>query len=292
MPGRLQGRKVVVLLDEGFEDLEFWVTVMRLREEGAARHDRRPAGRASTVRGKHGLEATADVAVGAVRAGDVRRVVVPGGWAPDKLRRLRERDAPRPRDARRGQDRRPDLPRRASWGSRPASWPVGRATGSLGIKDDLVNAGATWVDEPAFRDGNARVGPGGGGHPRLLPRARGRRSRSREPSSTRAAPAERRARGDRRRRGRRRHRVPRRAGRTAAAHRGGSPAALHAHDAGRGGRVPAAVRRARGARARARVGRAVPQLRRRHRAADVRPRRARARLPVARDIGADRGAAT
>ena len=36
MPGRLQGRKVVVLVDEGFEDLEFWVTVMRLREEGAA----------------------------------------------------------------------------------------------------------------------------------------------------------------------------------------------------------------------------------------------------------------
>ena len=30
----------------------------------------------------------------------------------------------------------------------------GRATGSLGIRDDLVNAGATWVDEPAFRDGN------------------------------------------------------------------------------------------------------------------------------------------
>ncbi|HYU92468.1 MAG TPA: DJ-1/PfpI family protein, partial [Actinomycetota bacterium] len=28
-----------------------------------------------------------------------------------------------------------------------------QATGSLGIKDDLVNAGATWVDEPAFRDG-------------------------------------------------------------------------------------------------------------------------------------------
>ena len=30
----------------------------------------------------------------------------------------------------------------------------GRATGSKGIKDDLINAGATWVDEPAFRDGN------------------------------------------------------------------------------------------------------------------------------------------
>ena len=35
MAGRLDGRSVVVLLAEGFEDLEFWVTVMRLREEGA-----------------------------------------------------------------------------------------------------------------------------------------------------------------------------------------------------------------------------------------------------------------
>ena len=35
MAGRLDGRSVVVLLAEGFEDLEFWVTVMRLQEEGA-----------------------------------------------------------------------------------------------------------------------------------------------------------------------------------------------------------------------------------------------------------------
>ena len=47
-----------------------------------------------------------------------------------------------------------DLPRRAGWGFPPGSWRDARATGSRGIKDDLVNAGATWVDEPAFRDGN------------------------------------------------------------------------------------------------------------------------------------------
>ncbi len=38
--GRLQGKRVVVLVAEGFEDLEFWVTVMRLREEGAVVDDR------------------------------------------------------------------------------------------------------------------------------------------------------------------------------------------------------------------------------------------------------------
>ena len=86
MPGRLQGRKIVVLVDEGFEDLEFWVTVMRLREEGAAVTI---AGTTpgEAVRGKHCLEATADVSVDAVDAGAFDSIVVPGGWAPDKLRR-------------------------------------------------------------------------------------------------------------------------------------------------------------------------------------------------------------
>ena len=68
MPGRLDGRKVVVLLAEGFEDLEFWVTVMRLREEGAAVTI---AGLSTDpVRGKNGLEAKADVAVADVTARD------------------------------------------------------------------------------------------------------------------------------------------------------------------------------------------------------------------------------
>ena len=60
MPGRLQGRKIVVLVDEGFEDLEFWVTVMRLREEGAAVTIAGPKP-GEAVHGKHCLEATADV---------------------------------------------------------------------------------------------------------------------------------------------------------------------------------------------------------------------------------------
>ena len=85
MSGRLDGRKVVVLLAEGFEDLEFWVTVMRLREEGAAVTI---AGLSTEpVRGKNGLEAKADVPVADVSSAGLDAVVVPGGWAPDKLRR-------------------------------------------------------------------------------------------------------------------------------------------------------------------------------------------------------------
>jgi protease I len=151
MAGRLDGSSVVVLLAEGFEDLEFWVTVMRLQEEGA---QVTVAGLTTQpVRGKNGLEATADVEVGAVSADTVDAVVVPGGWAPDKLRRY---------------DAVTDLVRKAYHQGKVVglichAGLVGisagivdgkRATGSLGIKDDLVNAGATWVDEPAFRDGN------------------------------------------------------------------------------------------------------------------------------------------
>jgi protease I len=155
MSGRLEHKKIVVLLAEGFEDLEFWVTVMRLREEGAEVTVAGPT--TETVRGKNALTAGADVRVDDVDAGTFDAVVVPGGWAPDKLRRS---DAVK------------DLVRKmhdqgkivgqichAGLVGISAGIVAGhRATGSTGIKDDLVNAGATWVDEPALRDGNLVYG--------------------------------------------------------------------------------------------------------------------------------------
>jgi protease I len=151
MAGRLDGSSVVVLLAEGFEDLEFWVTVMRLQEEGA---QVTVAGLTTQpVHGKNGLEATADVEVDAVSADTVDAVVVPGGWAPDKLRRD---DAVKDLVAKAyHQGKVVGLICHAGLVGISAGIVDGkRATGSLGIKDDLVNAGATWVDEPAFRDGN------------------------------------------------------------------------------------------------------------------------------------------
>jgi protease I len=151
MSGRLQGHKVAVLLAEGFEDLEFWVTVMRLHEEGA---DVTIAGPSTEpVRGKHGLEASADVPFEDVSADELDAVVVPGGWAPDKLRRV-----PAVIDlVRATHDRGAIVGLICHAGLVGISAGIvkgSRATGSLGIKDDLVNAGAVWMDEPAFRDGN------------------------------------------------------------------------------------------------------------------------------------------
>lgn len=152
MEQQLVGRKVAVLLDEGFEDLEFWVTVMRLREEGA---EVTIVGTAAgkTVRGKNALQATSDVAAADVSADGFDAVVVPGGWAPDKLRRHQEVTSL----VRQAYDQGKIVGLICHAGLVGISAGVvggHRATGSLGIKDDLVNAGATWVDEPAFRDGN------------------------------------------------------------------------------------------------------------------------------------------
>jgi protease I len=151
MDQRLSGRKVAMFLEEGFEDLEFWVTVMSLREEGA---DVTIVGtKVHEVRGKNGLKAASDVAAKDVSADDFDAVVVPGGWAPDKLRRYEEvtglvRKAY-------DQDKIVGMICHAGLVGISAGIVEGhRATGSLGIKDDLINAGATWVDEPAFRDGN------------------------------------------------------------------------------------------------------------------------------------------
>jgi protease I len=141
----------VVLLAEGFEDLEFWVTAMRLQEEGA---EVTVAGLSTDpVRGKNGLEAKADVEVEMISADTVDAVVVPGGWAPDKLRRD---DVVKDLVAKvYAQGKVVGLICHAGLVGISAGIVDGRrATGSLGIKDDLVKAGATWVDEPALRDGN------------------------------------------------------------------------------------------------------------------------------------------
>jgi protease I len=148
---RLKGKRIAFLLDEGFEDLEFWVTVMRLREEGAAvtiisKDARRE------YHGKNALTASSEASIKEVKPADFDAVVVPGGWAPDKLRRSDEvkHFVKAMYDA----DKIVGLICHAGLVGISAGIVKGHtATGSLGIKDDLVNAGATWKDEPAFRSG-------------------------------------------------------------------------------------------------------------------------------------------
>ncbi|MGD8967049.1 MAG: type 1 glutamine amidotransferase domain-containing protein [Anaerolineae bacterium] len=150
---RLQGKKVAVLVGPGYEDLEFWVPLMRLQEEGAEVTVVGLKGGAAYASKSGALTATAQVGADDVSADEFDGVVVPGGWAPDKMRRYESIT---------------DLVRETyEQGKIVASichaglvlisagiMDGHRATGSLGIKDDLVNAGAIWVNESAFREAN------------------------------------------------------------------------------------------------------------------------------------------
>ena len=151
---RLTGKKVAVLVGPGYEDLEFWVPLMRLQEEGAEVTVVGIEGGETYASKSGGLAASADVGASEVSADQFDAVVVPGGWAPDKLRRY---------PAVTGlvktiYDGHKIVASICHGGLVLISAGVvrgHRATGSEGIKDDLVNAGATWIDDqPAFRDGN------------------------------------------------------------------------------------------------------------------------------------------
>ena len=148
----LQGKTIAYLVAQEVEDLEFWVPLMRLREEGARVI---VIGLTTqTVRGKHGLEMTPDVSIEeAPKADELQGIVIPGGWAPDKLRRNKAilqlvRDL-------HAQGKIVATICHGGWVPISAGIMRGRkATGSTGIKDDIVNAGGIWVDEAAFREGN------------------------------------------------------------------------------------------------------------------------------------------
>jgi len=149
---KLTGKHIAYLIEDGYEDLEFWVPLMRLREEGA-RVTVVSGGKGDHFRGKNCLEARSDVAAGQVGPDDFDAVVVPGGWAPDKLRRY-----PAVLELVRSIYQQGKIVGAICHAGSVliSAGIVGghKATGSTGIKDDLVNAGAQWVDEPAFRDGN------------------------------------------------------------------------------------------------------------------------------------------
>ena len=148
---RLSGKQIAVLVAPGVEDLEFYVPYMRLQEEGA---EVVGAGiNLEPVTGKNGLKITPNVTVESLKSDNLHGLVIPGGWAPDKLRRYKAvTDLVKEMDAV-GKI----IGVICHGGLVPISAGIlkgRRATGSKGIKDDLVNAGATWVDEPAFREGN------------------------------------------------------------------------------------------------------------------------------------------
>lgn len=148
----LQGLRVAVLAEELYEDLELWYPVLRLREAGARVTIVGP--RAGEVyKSKHGYPATADLGMDEARPADFDGVVIPGGYAPDRMRRHRAMlEFVR---ALHEAGKVVAFICHAGWVPISAGIVRGRTVTSVGaIKDDLVNAGATWVDREVVVDGN------------------------------------------------------------------------------------------------------------------------------------------
>ncbi|HHS98417.1 MAG TPA: type 1 glutamine amidotransferase [Chloroflexi bacterium] len=149
---RLTGKRIAVLAENNYQDLELWYPLLRLREEGAEVKVV-GSGSADTYTSKHGYPVQVDVSADEVSADDFDGVVIPGGYAPDLLRRY-----PAVLELVRTlfeQGKVVAAICHAGWVLISAGVLKGRrVTSFFAIKDDLVNAGAEWVDQEVVRDGN------------------------------------------------------------------------------------------------------------------------------------------
>lgn len=149
---RLKDKKVMTVVDEEYNDLELWYPIFRLQEEGATVHIVGPEAN-KTYHGQAGIPATTDYAYSDVSADDYDGILVPGGWAPDKIRRYEE-----VLEIIRAMDKDEKVLGQichAGWVLASAGVVKGKkVTSTPAIKDDMTNAGATWVDEETVVDGH------------------------------------------------------------------------------------------------------------------------------------------
>lgn len=147
----LKGKHVLFFAAPAYEDLELWYPKIRLEEEGATAT---VAGIGEkTYQGKRGYPVTVDTNVDQIDAARFDGLVIPGGFAPDQLRRF---------------DKVLQITREIHQAGKPiafichAGWvPISakilkgrRATSVRAIKDDMENAGVIWEDSPVVVDGN------------------------------------------------------------------------------------------------------------------------------------------
>jgi protease I len=148
----LAGKRVAVLAEDHYENLELWYPVLRLREAGAQVTIVGPKA-GESYKSKEGYPAKADLSMDDARASDFDAVIVPGGYAPDRMRRY------------------PAMLRlvrevfqagkivaaicHAAWVPISAGIVKGRTmTCVSAVKDDVINAGANYVDKEVVVDGN------------------------------------------------------------------------------------------------------------------------------------------
>ena len=134
-----------------YEDLEVWYPKLRLEEAG---YEVPLVGMGeASYRGKHGYPAPVDGHARDFRSAELAGIIAPGGWAPDKLRRDKDVLAITREVFEAGKLVATIC--HGPWILISAGILRGRTlTSTVGIRDDVVNAGATWVDRPVHVDGN------------------------------------------------------------------------------------------------------------------------------------------
>jgi protease I len=148
----LKGKRVAVLVEKLYEDLELWYPVLRLREAGCDVKIVGPKA-GETYASKHGYPAKADVSASDVRGSDFDAVIIPGGYSPDHMRRHKAMV---------------DLVATAAEQGKVVAaichgpWVLcstkalkgRRVTGFYSIRDDVENAGGIWEDAACVVDRN------------------------------------------------------------------------------------------------------------------------------------------
>lgn len=148
----LNGFRIALLIEDEYQILEGWYPLLRLQEAGA---DVKVigSGTKSTYLSKEHYPMDADAAASEVNASDFDAVVVPGGFAPDNMR-LHPEMIQFVREMNEAEKLVTAICH-GGWVLVSAGALKGkRATGYLPIKDDVENAGGTWVDAPVVEDGN------------------------------------------------------------------------------------------------------------------------------------------
>lgn len=146
----LAGMRVLAFVDEIYEDLELWYPRLRLIEAGAEFVMAGPEAKKKYL-GKHGYPCISDISIESCKAGLFHGLLLPGGFMPDKLRR----DAKVKSLIREFSEAQKCVAAicHGGWMAISAGVYRGvRVTGSPGIKDDLENAGAIWVDASVVID--------------------------------------------------------------------------------------------------------------------------------------------
>ncbi len=149
---KLMGKRAAILVEDIYNEFEVWIPYYRLKEEGVE-VTVVGSGTAQTYHGKYGIPIAVDTNASDVTADDFDVLVIPGGYAPDKMRICAAMVQLVKDMFNKGKIVASIC--HGGWMLASAGVLKGKKTTSyIAIKDDMVNAGALWEDSELVRDGN------------------------------------------------------------------------------------------------------------------------------------------